>query len=135
MAIYTVIWIFDIRGMIALLVEASGKLKNFFGAEFDTKSTSLAAILNEINEEQSVHVITLEDPVEFVHSQKKSTVNQREMGADFDTFASGLRSALRQAPKVILVGEMRDKETVEIGLSAQVKCQRRFRNLDDQDGG
>jgi len=67
---------------------------------------------------KSVHVVTLEDPVEYVHSQKKSTFNQREMGADFDSFASGLRAALRQAPKVILVGEMRDRETVEIGLSA-----------------
>jgi twitching motility protein PilT len=63
-------------------------------------------------------VITLEDPVEFVHPQKKATFNQREMGTDFDSFASGLRAALRQAPKVILVGEMRDRETVEIGLSA-----------------
>ena len=82
------------------------------------KSTSLAALLNKINEEKSVHVITLEDPIEYQHPQKKSTFNQRELGADFDTFASGLRAALRQAPKVILVGEMRDRETVEIGLSA-----------------
>jgi len=88
------------------------------GATGSGKSTSLAAVLNEINETQSVHVITLEDPLEFVHSQKKATFNQREMGHDFDSFASGLRSALRQAPKVILVGEMRDRETVEIGLSA-----------------
>jgi twitching motility protein PilT len=75
-------------------------------------------LLNEINETKSVHVITLEDPVEFVHPQKKSTFNQREMGSDFSTFATGLRAALRQAPKVVLVGEMRDRETVEIGLSA-----------------
>ncbi len=88
------------------------------GATGSGKSTSLAAVLNEINEMQSVHVVTLEDPVEFVHSQKKATFNQREMGQDFDAFASGLRAALRQAPKVILVGEMRDRETVEIGLSA-----------------
>jgi twitching motility protein PilT len=88
------------------------------GATGTGKSTSLAAVLNEINEKKSVHVVTLEDPVEYVHSQKKATFNQREMGADFDGFASGLRAALRQAPKVILVGEMRDKETVEIGLSA-----------------
>jgi len=82
------------------------------------KSTSLAAVLNEINEQKSVHVVTLEDPVEFSHPHKKATFNQREMGNDFDSFASGLRAALRQAPKVILVGEMRDAETVEIGLSA-----------------
>jgi twitching motility protein PilT len=88
------------------------------GATGTGKSTSLASVLNEINEKKAVHVVTLEDPVEYVHSQKKSTFNQREIGADFDSFASGLRAALRQAPKVILVGEMRDRETVEIGLSA-----------------
>lgn len=88
------------------------------GATGSGKSTSLAALLNDINEHKSVHVVTLEDPVEFAHPHKKSTFNQREMGSDFDTFASGLRAALRQAPKVILVGEMRDRETVEIGLSA-----------------
>ena len=88
------------------------------GSTGSGKSTSLAAVLNEINESKSVHVVTLEDPVEYQHPHKKSTFNQREMGNDFDTFASGLRAALRQAPKVILVGEMRDRETVEIGLSA-----------------
>jgi len=88
------------------------------GATGSGKSTSLAAVLNEINERKSVHVVTLEDPVEYVHAQKKATFNQRELGIDFDSFANGLRAALRQAPKVILVGEMRDKETVEIGLSA-----------------
>ena len=88
------------------------------GATGSGKSTSLAAVLNEINETQSVHIVTLEDPVEYQHPHKKATFNQREMGADFDTFANGIRAALRQAPKVILVGEMRDRETVEIGLSA-----------------
>jgi len=88
------------------------------GATGTGKTTSLAAVLNEINENRAIHVVTLEDPVEYVHSQKKATFNQREMGVDFDAFASGLRAALRQAPKVILVGEMRDRETVEIGLSA-----------------
>jgi len=88
------------------------------GATGSGKTTSLAAVLNEINETKSVHIITLEDPVEYQHPHKKATFNQREMGSDFDTFASGLRAALRQAPKVILVGEMRDRETVEIGLSA-----------------
>jgi len=88
------------------------------GATGSGKTTSLAAILNEINETKSVHVVTLEDPVEYQHPQKKATFNQREMGNDFDTFASGLRAALRQAPKVILVGEMRDRETLEIGLTA-----------------
>ncbi len=88
------------------------------GATGSGKSTSLAAMLNVINERKSVHVVTLEDPVEFVHTQKRATFNQREMGVDFDSFANGLRAALRQAPKVILVGEMRDRETVEIALSA-----------------
>ena len=88
------------------------------GATGSGKSTSLATVLNEINETKPVHVVTLEDPVEFVHSQKKATFNQRELGQDFDAFSTGLRSALRQAPKVILVGEMRDRETVEVGLSA-----------------
>ncbi len=88
------------------------------GSTGSGKSTSLAALLDEFNETRSVHIITLEDPIEFQHPQKKATFNQRELGGDFDTFASGLRAALRQAPKIILVGEMRDRETVEIGLSA-----------------
>jgi twitching motility protein PilT len=88
------------------------------GATGSGKTTTLAAILNEINENRPVHVITLEDPVEYVHPQKRATFNQRELGLDFDNFASGLRAALRQAPKVVLVGEMRDRETVEIGLTA-----------------
>src|SRR5437868_8659700 len=88
------------------------------GATGSGKSTTLAALLNDLNETKSIHIVTLEDPVEFVHPQKKATFNQREMGNDFSTFASGLRAALRQAPKVVLVGEMRDRETVEIGMSA-----------------
>jgi len=88
------------------------------GATGSGKTTSLATVLNEINENKSVHIVTLEDPVEYQHPHKQSTFNQRELGIDFDTFANGLRAALRQAPKVILVGEMRDRETVEIGLSA-----------------
>ena len=88
------------------------------GATGSGKSTSLASTLNEVNDLRPVHIVTLEDPVEFVHHHRKATFNQREMGTDFDTFASGLRASLRQAPKIILVGEMRDRETVEIGLSA-----------------
>lgn len=88
------------------------------GATGSGKTTTLAACLNEINATKSIHIITLEDPVEFVHPHKKATFNQREMGNDFSTFAAGLRAALRQAPKIVLVGEMRDRETVEIGLSA-----------------
>ena len=88
------------------------------GATGSGKTTSLAAVINEINEKQAVHVVTLEDPIEYTHTQKKATVNQRELGKDFDSFASGLRAALRQAPKVILVGEMRDRDSVEIALNA-----------------
>lgn len=88
------------------------------GATGSGKSTTLAAVLDEINHTKQVHIITLEDPVEFVHPHDKATFNQRELGTDFDTFSNGLRAALRQAPKVILVGEMRDRETVKIALSA-----------------
>jgi len=90
----------------------------YTGSTGSGKTTSLAALLNRINEERSVHIVTLEDPIEYIHKHKKSTFNQREMGNDFDTFGNGMRAALRQAPKVILVGEMRDRDTMEIGLSA-----------------
>jgi twitching motility protein PilT len=88
------------------------------GATGSGKSTSLAGILNEINLMKPVHIVTLEDPVEYVHPHKTATFNQRELGIDFDSYANGLRAALRQAPKVILVGEMRDRDTVKIALSA-----------------
>ncbi len=90
----------------------------FTGATGTGKTTSLAAILNEINRLEPLHIITLEDPVEYVHESIKATFNQRELGQDFDTFAHGLRAALRQAPNVILVGEIRDRETMEIALNA-----------------
>jgi len=82
------------------------------------KSSTLAAILNLINETKAYHILTIEDPIEFLHAHKKSTVHQRELYSDTPSFALALRAALRQAPKVILVGEMRDKETVEIALEA-----------------
>ena len=88
------------------------------GATGSGKSTTLAAVIGLINAMRPVHIVTLEDPIEFVHSPEQATINQRELGADFPTFADGLRSALRQAPKVIMVGEMRDAESVEIGLKA-----------------
>jgi twitching motility protein PilT len=88
------------------------------GATGSGKTTTLAALLNQINETQPVHIITLEDPIEFVHPKRKATFNQRELGQDFNNYPTGLRSALRQAPKVILVGEMRDRATVEIALMA-----------------
>jgi len=82
------------------------------------KTTTLAALLNEVNQKCEFHVVTLEDPVEFLHPQLKCTVSQREMGRDFYSFPEGLRAALRQAPKIILVGEIRDRETMEIALTA-----------------
>jgi len=82
------------------------------------KSSTLAAILNKINEDKAYHILTIEDPIEFLHLHKKSTIHQRELHSDTPSFALALRAALRQAPKVILVGEMRDKETIEIGLEA-----------------
>jgi twitching motility protein PilT len=88
------------------------------GATGSGKSTSLAALVDAINASRPVHILTLEDPVEFVHPHQAGLINQRELGRDFDAFASGLRAALRQAPKVILVGEIRDRETMAIALEA-----------------
>ncbi|MDT8316663.1 MAG: PilT/PilU family type 4a pilus ATPase [bacterium] len=82
------------------------------------KSTTMASLLDMINNTYSYHIVTIEDPIEFLHRHKKSTINQREVGSDSSSFKSALRAALRQAPKVILVGEMRDKETIEIALEA-----------------
>ena len=82
------------------------------------KTTTLAAMLNELNRNQEIHILTLEDPIEFMHPHRKAAFSQRELGKDFFTFADGLRAALRQAPKVILVGEIRDRETMEIAMTA-----------------
>jgi twitching motility protein PilT len=82
------------------------------------KSSTLAAVIDLINETRAEHILTVEDPIEFLHQHKKGTVHQRELHSDTPTFASALRAALRQAPKVILVGEMRDRETIEIALTA-----------------
>ena len=98
----------DMRNGLVLLTGPTGS----------GKSSTLAAIIDKINETKSYHIVTIEDPIEFLHSHKKSTINQREVGTDTKTFASALRAALRQAPKVILVGEMRDLETTEIALEA-----------------
>ena len=100
------------------LVKEKNGLIFVTGGTGNGKTTTLAALLNEINQTSKVHVVTLEDPVEFLHPQLKSTFSQREMGRDFFSFPDGLRSALRQAPKVIFVGEIRDRETMEIALTA-----------------
>jgi twitching motility protein PilT len=99
-----------------------GKVKNgvvlVTGPTGSGKSTTLAAIINQINHESSYHIITIEDPIEYMHKHVKSTVNQREVGSDTRSFSLALRAALRQAPKVILIGEMRDVETIEIAMEA-----------------
>ncbi|HYO99477.1 MAG TPA: PilT/PilU family type 4a pilus ATPase [Pyrinomonadaceae bacterium] len=82
------------------------------------KTSSLAAIIDHINEHHHYHIVTIEDPIEFLHQHRRSTINQREIGTDTRDFPSALRAALRQAPKVILIGEMRDYETTEIALEA-----------------
>src|SRR5262249_10261930 len=105
------------------------------GATGSGKSTTIAAILNEINHSRPVHIVTLEDPVEYIHPHDVATFNQRELGTDFDTFSNGLRAALRQAPKVILVGEMRDRETVRIALSAAETGHLVFSTLHTVDAG
>ena len=98
----------DLRNGIVLVTGPTGS----------GKSSTLAAILDRINETHAIHILTIEDPIEFMHRHKKSIVHQRELHSDTPSFALALRAALRQAPKVILVGEMRDKETIEIALEA-----------------
>jgi twitching motility protein PilT len=82
------------------------------------KSSTLAAFVNKINEEQPCHIITIEDPIEFLHPHKRATIHQRELYSDTPSFPLALRAALRQSPKLILVGEMRDKDTIEVALEA-----------------
>ncbi|HKD50369.1 MAG TPA: PilT/PilU family type 4a pilus ATPase [Candidatus Acidoferrum sp.] len=100
--------IVDLRNGIVLVTGPTGS----------GKSSTLAAILDKMNSEKAYHILTIEDPIEFLHHHKKATIHQRELHADTPSFALALRAALRQAPKVILVGEMRDRETIEIALEA-----------------
>jgi len=100
--------IVDLRNGIVLVTGPTGS----------GKSSTLAAILDKMNESKAYHILTIEDPIEFLHRHKKATIHQRELHSDTPTFALALRAALRQAPKVILVGEMRDRETIEIALEA-----------------
>jgi twitching motility protein PilT len=100
--------IVDLRNGIVLVTGPTGS----------GKSSTLAAVIDKINKEQFYHVLTIEDPIEFLHAHKNCIVHQRELHSDTPSFALALRAALRQAPKVILVGEMRDKETIEIAMEA-----------------
>ncbi|HTI38901.1 MAG TPA: PilT/PilU family type 4a pilus ATPase [Vicinamibacterales bacterium] len=100
------------------VVELKNGIVLVTGPTSSGKSSTLAAIIDRINETRAEHILTIEDPIEFLHPHKKGTVHQRELHSDTPTFAAALRGALRQAPKVILVGEMRDRETIDIALSA-----------------
>jgi twitching motility protein PilT len=108
----------DLPPQLAEIVELRNGIVLVTGPTGSGKSSTLAAILNKINHEKAYHILTIEDPIEFLHAHKKSTIHQRELHSDTPSFALALRAALRQAPKVILVGEMRDKETIEIALEA-----------------
>jgi len=103
------------------------------GAAGSGKSSTLAVLLDRINQEKYYHIITIEDPIEFLHNHKSSTVHQRELHSDTPSFAHALRSAMRQAPKVILVGEMRDRETIEIVLEAAETGHLVFSSLNTMD--
>ncbi|MDR2749948.1 MAG: PilT/PilU family type 4a pilus ATPase [Clostridiales bacterium] len=108
-------------GLPPVVETFTGKTKGLFlatGATGSGKSTTLASLLNLVNEKYSYHIITIEDPIEYLHRHKRSLVTQREIGEDADSFASALRAALREDPDVIMVGEMRDAETISIALIA-----------------
>src|SRR5256885_5948581 len=100
------------------IVKEKGGIGLLTGGTGTGKTTTLAAMINELNETQEIHIVTLEDPIEFFHTHRKAAISQRELGKDFPNFADGLRAALRQAPKAILVGEIRDRETLEIAMTA-----------------
>jgi len=109
---------FNLPKQLAAIATLKNGIVLVTGPTGSGKSSTLAAILDKVNREQAIHIVTIEDPIEFLHPHRKATIHQRELHTDTPTFALALRAALRQAPKVILVGEMRDKETVEIALEA-----------------
>lgn len=111
----------DKLGTPSPMIEATRRTKGLIlvtGPTGSGKSTTLAALINHINETRAVHILTLEDPIEFTHTRKLALINQRELGTDFMSWDDGLRAAMRQAPDVILIGEMRDEETVRAALKA-----------------
>jgi twitching motility protein PilT len=109
---------FDLPKQLLEIVELKTGLVLVTGPTGSGKSSSLAAVIDLINETKFYHIVTIEDPIEFLHAHKNSTIHQRELHSDTPSFALALRAALRQAPKVILVGEMRDRETMEVALEA-----------------
>src|SRR2546430_2006731 len=109
---------FDLPSQLREIVELKNGIVLVTGPTGSGKSSSLAAVIDLINETKFYHIVTIEDPIEFLHGHKNSTIHQRELHSDTPNFALALRAALRQAPKVILVGEMRDRETMEVALEA-----------------
>jgi twitching motility protein PilT len=109
---------FDLPEQLKEIVELKNGIVLVTGPTGSGKSSTLAAIIDLVNETKHYHIVTIEDPIEFIHPHKNSTVHQRELHSDTTSFAYALRAALRQAPKVILVGEMRDRETIEVALEA-----------------
>lgn len=109
---------FNLPEVLKEIVEIKNGIVLVTGPTGSGKSSTLAAVIDLINETKYYHIVTIEDPIEFLHNHKNSTIHQRELHSDTPTFAVALRAALRQAPKVILVGEMRDRETIEVALEA-----------------
>ena len=109
---------FNLPGQLKEIVNIKNGIVLVTGPTGSGKSSTLAAIIDLINETQAFHIVTIEDPIEFLHNHKNCTIHQRELHSDTPSFAIALRAALRQAPKVILVGEMRDRETIEVALEA-----------------